>query len=248
MRNRIIGLTATLILLAGTFALFEFTDLDLRLQDHFYNFTAHRWFFDKQDTWPRILFYTGPKWVMGVTGGVLIVWLLLPVRWRPKALRNFRLPWPNLRLWFVLLCLAIVPATIGIMKKRSDLYCPWSIDRYGGDRPHLHFFQPLPANYPPDCGKCFPAGHASGGFALLGLYYLSNTRRGKLIGLSIGMIAGWTLGLYQMLKGAHFLSHTVVTMLIAALIAQALAWLMRIDSTTQPSRTISTDSERPESQ
>lgn len=244
MRNRILGLTATVILLAGAFALFEFTDLDLHLQDHFYDFTKHQWFFDKQDVWPRILFYTGPKWVLGVVGGLLIVWLLVPVRWRPQSLQKVQLPWPARRLWFVLLCLAIVPATIGFMKKRSDLYCPWSIDRYGGDRPHLHFFEPLPPNYPPDCGKCFPAGHASGGFALLALYYLGRTRRGQLLGLSMGMVAGWTLGLYQMLKGAHFLSHTIVTMLIAALIAQALAWLMRIDTLPNPTGDLSTQPSR----
>lgn len=230
MRNKILGLAASLILLAGAFALFEFTDLDIQVQDHCYDFQNHRWLVEKQDTLPRILFYTGPKVVMAVTGGILIVWLLLPVHWRPNALRQFQLPWPNRRLWLVLFCLAAVPATIGLMKARSDLYCPWSIDRYGGDRPHLHFFQALPPNYPPDCGKCFPAGHASGGFALLGLYYLGNTRRGRWIGLGIGMIAGWALGIYQMFKGAHFLSHTVVTMLIAAVIVQALAWLMKIDS------------------
>lgn len=229
MRNKIFGLTITLILLAGAFALFEFTDLDIQVQDHCYDFAKHRWLVEKQDTLPRILFYTGPKVVMAIAGGILIVWLLLPVRWRPKPLRHFELPWPDRRLWLVLLGLAAVPATIGLMKARSDLYCPWSIDRYGGDRPHLHFFQALPPNYPPDCGKCFPAGHASGGFALLGLYYLGNTRRGRCIGFGIGMIAGWALGIYQMFKGAHFLSHTVVTMLIAAVIVQALAWLMKID-------------------
>jgi membrane-associated PAP2 superfamily phosphatase len=230
MRSKLPGLAVTLLLLAGTFALFEFTDLDLRLQDHCYDFGKHRWRVEKQDTGPRLLFYTGPKVVLAVTGGILIAWLLLPVRWRPTALQNFQLPWPHRRLWFILICLAAVPATIGLMKARSDLYCPWSIDRYGGDRPHLHFFEALPANYPPDCGKCFPAGHASGGFALLSLYYLGTSRRGRWLGLMIGMTAGWALGIYQMLKGAHFLSHTVVTMLIAALLVQALAWLLKIDA------------------
>jgi len=228
MRNKLLGLAATLILLAGALALFEFTNLDIWLQDHCYDFEKHRWRLEKQDAVPRVLFYTGPKVVMAVTGGILIAWLLLPVRWRPKGLQKFQLPWSHLRLWFVLICLAAVPATIGFMKARSDLYCPWSIDRYGGDRPHLRFFEALPPDYPPDCGKCFPAGHASGGFALLGLYYLSESRRGRWLGLTIGMTAGWVMGIYQMFKGAHFLSHTVVTMLIAAAIIQAIAWLMKI--------------------
>lgn len=232
MRNKILGLAVTLLLLAGAFALFQFTDLDIRVQDHCYDFEKHRWLVEKQNTVLRILLYSGPKVVLGIVAGVAVVWLLLPVRWRPKPLRQFQLPWPARRVWFALICLAAIPATIGLMKARSDLYCPWSIDRYGGDRPHLHFFDALPANYPPDCGRCFPAGHASGGFALLGLYYLSESRRGRWLGLTIGLSAGWAMGVYQMLKGAHFLSHTIVTMLIAAAMAQALAWLMKVDASS----------------
>jgi membrane-associated PAP2 superfamily phosphatase len=226
MRNKLILLAVTLALLAGTMALFEFTTLDLWVQDHFFDFAQHRWWVDKQARLPKLLFYTGPKVVLGVAGGLLIGWLLLPARWRPAGLE---LPWPKRRLWLVLLSLAIVPVTIGVMKSRSDLHCPWAIIRYGGAAPYLHFFEPLPAGLPPDCGNCFPAGHASGGFALLGLYYLFNTRRGRLLGLTAAMIYGWSMGLYQMFKGAHFLSHTLVTMWLAALIVQVLALGFKID-------------------
>lgn len=226
-KNSLLPLVLTLGLLAGAMALFQFTDLDVRVQDHFYDFTNHRWRIDRHDSLLRVLFYTGPKIVIASVGGLLFVWLLLPVRWRPKPLRSVELPWPKARLWCFLLCLALVPITIGLMKHRSDLFCPWSIDRYGGDRPHLHFFDPLPPGYPEDCGHCFPAGHASGGFALLGLACLADSRRGRWLGLLIGLTAGWTMGGYQMLKGAHFLSHTVATMLIAGVIVQALHWLFR---------------------
>lgn len=235
MQNKILAFVATLGLLAGVMALFQFTNLDLLVQDHIYDFANHRWPVQKQDDLPRVLFYTGPKIILGVMAGVLFVWLLLPIRWRPKPLRQWQLPWPTRRLWFVLLCLAIIPATIGFMKSRSDLYCPWAIDRYGGDRPHLHFFDPLPPGYPPDCGECFPAGHASGGFALLALGYLADSRRGRWVGFAIGMTAGWVMGIYQMLKGAHFLSHTVVTMLIAMTIAQVLAAAMKSGYATESS-------------
>lgn len=226
MPNRLFKLVVTLGLLVGTLGLFQFTNLDVLVQDHFYDFTNRRWFLNKQDVLPRVFFYTGPKIVLAVAGGLLIAWLLIPSRWRPKSVRQSELPWPKPRLWLALLCLATIPITIGLMKRRSDLSCPWAIDRYGGDRPHLNFFDALPPNYPPDCGGCFPAGHASGGFALLGLYYLSDSRRGRWLGFAIGMTAGWTMGIYQMLKGAHFLSHTVVTMLIACVIVQIFGWLL----------------------
>lgn len=231
MQNRILPLTLTLLLLIGTFAIFQFTDLDVRLQDHCYNFERHEWRIKKQDRLPRILFYTGPKVVLAVGSTLVGLWLLLPVRWRPSQIRNWQLLWPVRRVWGVLFCLALVPASIGLIKALSYTPCPWSLTRYGGTAPHLHFFDASPAGAAQRRGQCFPAGHASGGFALLGLYYLGESRRSRWIGLSIGLGAGWTMGIYQMLKGAHFLSHTITTMLLAAIIAQLVAWLLNISNT-----------------
>lgn len=228
MRNKFLQLTLSLGLLAGAMALFQFTNLDEWVQDRIYDFANQRWPLEKEDTLPRILFYSGPKIALGIMAGVVLIWLLLPIRWRPAPLRQRELPWPNRRLWLVLLCLVTIPVTIGFMKSRSDLYCPWSIDRYGGDRPHLRFFDKVPPGFPPNCEGCFPAGHASGGFALLGLYYLANSRRGRWLGFSVGMTAGWVMGIYQMLKGAHFLSHTIATMLISWAIIQLLVCLFNL--------------------
>jgi membrane-associated PAP2 superfamily phosphatase len=70
---------------------------------------------------------------------------------------------------------------------------------------------------------CFPAAHASGGFALLSLFFLFKTRKNKMLALAAAMTTGWTTGLYKMLIGDHFLSHTIVTMLLAWLIILIIA-------------------------
>ena len=44
---------------------------------------------------------------------------------------------------------------------------------------------------------------------------LALSRRGQRIGLALALSFGWSMGLYQMLKGSHYLSHTVITMLLA---------------------------------
>jgi membrane-associated PAP2 superfamily phosphatase len=217
------GILLTLTLLAGCLALFACTETDLQLQDHFFNADRQEWLVDKRAPLPRLLFYDGPKVLLVTGGSLLLIWLLLPARWQPGGLSP---PWPGRRLWLVLLSLAVVPATIGAMKARSDIYCPSAIERYGGNKPYHHLLEPLPAGFPPNQGRCFPAGHASGGFALLSLFYLFNDKRSRWLGLTAGFVCGWAMGLYQMLKGAHFLSHTVATMLLAWLIVQILALLL----------------------
>jgi membrane-associated PAP2 superfamily phosphatase len=71
--------------------------------------------------------------------------------------------------------------------------------------------------------SCWPAGHASGGFALLSLFFLFKSRRNKIFALIFGLSVGWMMGLYKMLIGDHFLSHTIITMILAWLIILVIA-------------------------
>ena len=223
MRPRLTALLVTLALLAGSFALFQFTEIDLRLQDRLFDFEKGQWLINKNAPLPRLLFYTGPKVIIIAVGAGLLVAVLVQARWKPAWLN---LPWPTRCVAGFLTCLALVPALIGTMKARSDIYCPWALERYGGNMPYHHFFDPLPPPGKPNRGCCFPAGHASGGFALMALAPLFASRRGRWFGFATGLTVGWAMGIYQMLKGAHFLSHTVTTMLLAALIIQIVAWVV----------------------
>ncbi|SFV54930.1 PAP2 family protein [hydrothermal vent metagenome] len=44
-----------------------------------------------------------------------------------------------------------------------------------------------------------------------------------MIGFFTGMIIGWSMGLYKMMIGDHFLSHTLITMVLAWLIILIIA-------------------------
>lgn len=59
-------------------------------------------------------------------------------------------------------------------------------------------------------GHCFPAGHASAGFAFIGGYFVIPERRPRTarIWLQDSLASGLLLGLAQQLRGAHFMSHT----------------------------------------
>jgi membrane-associated PAP2 superfamily phosphatase len=211
------ALWITLGLLAGVLALFEFTDLDLALQDRFYDFEARRWVVDEKDPTGRLFFYNGPKALVWLCALTTLVLAAGPARWREKWRVDRR------GLWLGVLVIATVPALAGLGKKYTNIFCPSEIRRYGGDVAYVKLCEPQPADDPaPRRGGCFPAGHASGGFALLGLLAVRGTRRWRHGVMALGLGLGWWMGGYQMLKGAHYLSHTLTTMLVAWLVV--LLW------------------------
>ena len=205
-----------------TLLVFEFTNLDLRLQDHFYNSATHRWVVNEKEPLGRFIFYNGPKalvWTIALTTLVLAAG---PDRWRMRFQFNRK------GLWLALLVIATVPALAGLGKKYTNTFCPSEIRRYDGDVAYAKLCEPYPMNdQPVRRGGCFPAGHASGGFAMLGLLYVRARRawRNKVIVLALGL--GWWMGGYQMLKGAHYLSHTVTTMLIAWIVVLLWSRILR---------------------
>lgn len=187
--------------------LFEATDLDLRLSDPFYDFSARQWTY-QQAWWAKGLIHrVGRDAIALVFIGCLCVW---PASWigpRPR-------PWRRAATYLALV-IALVTGTVGLAKACSVHHCPWSIDRYGGQAPRVGLFEALPAGIAP--GRCFPAAHASGGFSLLGLYFVfrERGRTWAATGLVLGLGLGTLYGFGQVARGAHFVSHNVWTAAIA---------------------------------
>lgn len=100
--------------------------------------------------------------------------------------------------------------------------CPWNLNQFGGDRPFIGLFEHRPQEM--GSGKCFPAGHASAGYAWVGLYFFFKMiiPKYRWLGLLCGIMVGLTFGISQQLRGAHFISHDIVTILICWLIATLL--------------------------
>jgi membrane-associated PAP2 superfamily phosphatase len=214
----------TLGLLAGALALFEFTNLDLALQDRWFNFETGRWLVDAEAPLGRLFFYNGPKALVWLIALTALGFAAGPTRWRERFALNRR------GLWLGVLVIATVPALAGLGKKYTNIFCPSEIRRYGGDVAYAKLCAPYPAeDRPPRRGGCFPAGHASGGFALLGLLAVRATRRWRNRTMLLGLALGWWMGGYQMLKGAHYLSHTVTTMLMAWLVVLIWQRVLKIE-------------------
>lgn len=216
------------IVLGAAVALFQFTNFDVSLQDHFYDFAAGRWLVDEQEPVGRALFYNGPKYAIMVLGLALVVLAVGPARWY-QALRFERRG-----LWLAVATLALLPALTAIGKVVTNVVCPKDIRRYGGAAPYVKLCSPYPEHDRPVAGgRCFPAAHAAGGFALIGLAWLRSSRRWQTGAVLLGTGAGWIMGGYQILKGAHYLSDTIATMALAWIVALALRRLLRVKSSEE---------------
>lgn len=207
--DRLLGVSLLVLLIV--FALFECTSIDLQVQDRLYDFTTHAWRVDAHAAVPRWLFYTGPKVLLIAFAVVLALGTFGPSRWRARVSPSLR----RRDLGVVLMTLVSGPLLISALKASTDVYGPAQIRRYGGNAPYVRVLEKQPENdRPARPGKSFPAGHASGGFALLSLAGLSRELRWRWAGAATGLLAGVAMGGYQMLKGAHYLSHTVITALV----------------------------------
>ncbi|MCW9026251.1 MAG: phosphatase PAP2 family protein, partial [Thiovulaceae bacterium] len=122
-------------------------------------------------------------------------------------------------LFVVLLSAIFIPVIIGGLKAVTNTPCPKNIEHFNGDYPDIKVFDTYPKTFKQDCKiRCWPAGHASGGFALLSLFFLFKRSKNKNRSLVFALFVGWSMGTYKMLIGDHFFSHTLITMLIAWII------------------------------
>ncbi|WP_458701443.1 phosphatase PAP2 family protein [Sulfurospirillum sp. 1307] len=211
----------TSILLFFVIALFEFTNLDFVVQNYFYNFETHTWLLDRNEPILKFIFYDGIKKLLIVIA-VLILFSLIFFR-KKKLIKEYKKG-----LIIIVLSAIFVPVVVGGLKAISNTPCPKNIEYYHGKYPNVKVFDSYPKDFKQNGKiKCWPAGHASGGFALLSLFFLFKTSKNRKIALTGAMVVGWSMGLYKMFIGDHFLSHTIITMLIAWLIVLIIAKLIQ---------------------
>lgn len=106
----------------------------------------------------------------------------------------------------------VASGLVALLKSFSHTSCPWDLQAFGGIAAHVPHWQGwLAADG--GGGRCFPAGHASAGFAFVGGWFAFRDAQPRLaaVWLACALAAGLLLGLGQQLRGAHFLSHTLWT-------------------------------------
>ena len=105
----------------------------------------------------------------------------------------------------MLLCVLAVP----LLKRHSVTSCPWDLAEFGGTATYVSHWAFGQHDGGP--GHCFPSGHAVAAFAFFGLYFQwrSHDVRRAQRWLAVVLGAGLLFGAAQLLRGAHYPSHTL---------------------------------------
>lgn len=189
-----------LLLFIGSTAIFATTRLDLTIANAlFFDSLRGRWI--GADEWAvNQLIHTGGRWaVRFVVLLAIAVWL---ASFRVPSLRDWRRPAAYLST-----AIFLTVGVVGFLKTITNVACPWDLSIFGGRFAYVDLFSARSADWPR--ARCFPAAHASSGYAFMALYFLMHERSRTLgrIGLSIGLLLGVIFGVAQQSRGAHFVSH-----------------------------------------
>ncbi len=193
---------------------FERSDIDITLTDQIYAFGDSSWAL--RDAWiTSTLIHNDGRKLVAVCAVILL--LLLIASHFVQALKPYRKG-----LWYLAVSAVGAGVAINLLKQATHVDCPWDLLRYGGDFPYIKKFAVHPKDF--QTGACFPAGHASAGYAWLGLYYFARDlfprwQRAALTGV---VLLGLVFGIGQQLRGAHFLSHDLWTLGLCWLCATLL--------------------------
>ena len=109
------------------------------------------------------------------------------------------------------------------LKDVTGIYCPVQLQEYGGSielQPKIKVGHLLLIN--DGKGRCWPGGHSTAGFAWLALFfafYYMGHKRAATAALIAALSYGHFLGLVQVIRGQHFLSHQFYTMAFCWLIS-----------------------------
>lgn len=198
-----------------------------------YQFDNQTWILDKHNKLTDLVLYSGIKKIFYVF--IILVIFALTVFNKYSLVTQYKSG-----LLIVLLSTLLVPLVIGSLKSVTNIPCPKDIVHYGGEVPHATVLKGYPQGFmQKNKARCFPAGHASGGFSLLSLFFLFKKRKNKIFAVYFALGLGWITGFYKMMIGDHFLSHTVVSMLLAWLLILIVAKIVLLyypDVTKIPKR------------
>ncbi len=152
--------------------------------------------------------------VLGWSALAVLLWLTL----RPRG------PWALLsgrERWTMLITVLVVVLLIPILKKMNTTSCPWDLAQFGGARNAQWVSHWSWGVFDSGARRCFPAGHSSTalGFLAVPVFLLSVSRPWAQRFLLLVVVAGIWMGMTQVYRGAHYVSHSLWTAWISLSVA-----------------------------
>lgn len=216
-----------LLCAALVFLMFDMTSIDIAISNLLFDPQTQTFpidkihFFEKlTHKWARII----PDWTaeIALIGALLsVIWPLVNPQKRPRLgafLQRSKVA-PLLRFCaehrrdflFVVVAFAVCTGVIHFLKSHTSVYCPIETTLYGGKMPHIEWYENFQLLHEAGSGRCWPGGHASGGFTMLALYFVARRyqwRFSKAI-LWGSLLLGFIYGTTRVLQGWHYMSHTL---------------------------------------
>ena len=219
----------TTLCLSFVIVLFAFTPIDIYVQNFFYKFDTHTWLIDRNNATLNFIFYKGMKKLL-MLFAILIIISLIFFR-KNKLVKMYKNG-----LIIIVLSSFTVPFIVVSLKDTTNMPCPKHTKDYGGKYPNVNIFESYPKGFKEKRIRCWPAGHASAGFALMSIFFLFKKRKNQVIALLFALLIAWSMGLYKMLIGDHFLSHTIISMILAWLIILIFAKIFQRKEIEKPTQ------------
>ena len=199
---------------------FVLGDIDIWLADKFYALEGGTWALKNAWVTSTLIHQTGKKLSLLIAAIILAT---LAFSYISKYLRQYRR-----ELAYLLLAAGGGSVLISILKNISHVSCVWDFSRYGGTLEYTDVYIQI-LNMRGD--NCFPAGHASGGYAWLAFYFLGVYKQStwRWAGLSFALGVGLIFGISQQLRGAHFITHDFWTLVICWFFSLLVFKVMLLD-------------------
>lgn len=211
----------TFLALAAASVLSHQSGLDIYLAKAIFNMegTSSAGFAWKNNYWLSSIIHEGGR-SLAKRLFFLNLFLLIASKFIAK-LRSWRIVFV-----YILLSTLLSTSLIGALKTLTTIPCPQSLTEFGGNREWVDIWRIVDPGLPR--GHCYPAGHSSAGYAwlCLGFVFPFASRRFYLY-LLPGILLGLVFGVAQQLRGAHFLSHDILTAGISWLVAGTTAFSLQ---------------------
>jgi membrane-associated PAP2 superfamily phosphatase len=212
---------------AVVFLMFDMTSIDRAFSNLFFDPISQtfpidhvRLFEQLTHKWARII----PNWTaeIALIGAILsFVWPLLNPPKHPrlgsflertKAAPVLRFARDHRRdFLFVVVAFAICTGVIHFLKSHTSVYCPIETTLYGGKIAHVEWYENFQLFREAGDGRCWPGGHASGGFTMLALYFVARRYQWRFSKAVMygSLLLGFVYGTTRVLQGWHYMSHTL---------------------------------------